>query len=81
MSTKWIDYVEEPMKYQALRPHFSSVVGGDGVGGMVGWVVGWDGCDGVDGGGVVGVLGWWDGVGDGGVGVQGGDGGVWSVVV
>ena len=35
LSTKWVDYVEEPMKYQALRPHFFSVgwVGGGGVGG------------------------------------------------
>ena len=22
LSTKWVDYVEEPMKYQALRPQF-----------------------------------------------------------
>ena len=28
MSTEWVDYVEEPMKYQALRAHFFSVVGG-----------------------------------------------------
>ena len=40
LSTEWVDYVEEPMKYQTLRPHFSSVVGvwrvlgvGHGVGG------------------------------------------------
>ena len=33
MSTKWVDYVEEPMKYQAFRPHFSLWVGGVGVGG------------------------------------------------
>ena len=26
-ATEWVDYVEEPMKYQALRPHFFSVVG------------------------------------------------------
>ena len=46
-STEWVDYVEEPMKYQALWPHFFSVVvgwralgvGGGGVGG-VGGVVG-----------------------------------------
>ena len=25
LSTKWVDYVEEPMKYQALRPQFFSV--------------------------------------------------------
>ena len=50
LSTEWVDYVEEPMKYQALRPHFFSVVGGwrvlgvgggggvgDGVGGCLGW--------------------------------------------
>ena len=30
MSTKWVDYVEEPMKYQALRPQFFSM-GGLGV--------------------------------------------------
>ena len=43
LSTKWVDYVEEPMKYQALRPKFFSV-GGLGVVGqvVVGWVgVGW----------------------------------------
>ena len=42
MCTEWVDYVEEPMKYQALRPHFFSMggVGGSGVGagGMGGWV-------------------------------------------
>ena len=27
LSTEWVDYVEEPMKYQALRPHFFSVGG------------------------------------------------------
>ena len=32
LSTKWVDYVEEPMKYQALRPQFFSM-GGWGVGG------------------------------------------------
>ena len=45
LSNKWVDYVEEPMKYQALSPHFFSVVGwGWGVGGgvVVGrWVVDW----------------------------------------
>ena len=53
LSTKWVDYVEEPMKYQALRPQFFSVGGwgwgwvGVGWVGWVGWmVVGW---------------GWWDG--------------------
>ena len=40
LSTKWVDYVEERMKYQALRPQFFSVGGwGDGGLGMVGWVV------------------------------------------
>ena len=61
LSTKWVDYVEEPMKYQALRPQFFSVGGwgvvwvgvGVGVGrGGVGW-----GGGGVGGFGVVGV-GW-----------------------
>ena len=28
LPTKWAGYVEEPMKYQALRPHFFSVGGG-----------------------------------------------------
>ena len=45
LSTEWVDYVEEPMKYQALRPQFFS---------MGGW--GWQGCgwwwDGVGSGGV-----------------------------
>ena len=27
LSIAWVDYVEEPIKYQALRPHFFSVVG------------------------------------------------------
>ena len=27
LSTEWVDYVEEPMKYQALKPHFFSVGG------------------------------------------------------
>ena len=31
LSTEWVDYVEEPMKYQALRPHFFIVGGGGGV--------------------------------------------------
>ena len=34
LSTKWVDYVEEPMKYQALRPQFFSVGGW-------GWQNGW----------------------------------------
>ena len=40
LSTEWVDYVEEPMKYQALRPQFFSM-GGWGVVGWGGWVVGW----------------------------------------
>ena len=59
LSTEWVDYVEEPTKYQALRPHFFPVVGGwrvlglglvGGVGGVGGevWGGGWVG------GGVVG---------------------------
>ena len=40
MSTEWVDYVEEPMKYQALRPHFFPVVGGWRVL-QVGWVARW----------------------------------------
>ena len=56
-STKWVDYEEETMKYQALRPQFFSkggwgLVGGGG-GGWVGWVgVGWGGSGRVVGGGV-----------------------------
>ena len=56
LSTKWVDYVEEPMKYQALRPKFFSM-GGWGVVGqvVVGWVgVGKGGGGRVGGGGVVG---------------------------
>ena len=38
LSTEWVDYVEEPIKYQALRPQFFSMGGW----GVVGWlVVGW----------------------------------------
>ena len=46
LSTEWLDYVEEPMKYQALRPHFFSVVGGWRVLGVDGWWWGgsWGGC-------------------------------------
>ena len=55
LSAESVDYVEEPLKHQALRPHFSPWVsgggrvggglGGDGVGGGVGgcwgaWAVG-----------------------------------------
>ena len=70
LSTEWVDYVEEPMKYQALRPHPFSVVGGWrvlGVGGVVAGGVGGYVC-GV--GGVGGWLGgfWW-------VGGEGGGGG------
>ena len=62
MSTKWVDYVEEPMKYQALSPNFSLLVGegggsgGGGVGvGVVGWVVvGWVVVGVQSGGGVLG---------------------------
>ena len=32
LSTEWVDHVEEPMKYQALRPHLFSA-------GWWGWVV------------------------------------------
>ena len=35
LSTEWVDCVEEPIKYQALRPHFFSV------GGVVGCMVCW----------------------------------------
>ena len=38
LSTKWVDYVEEPMKYQALRPQFFSMGGGGTGGGGVGGV-------------------------------------------
>ena len=30
LSTEWVDYVEEPMKYQALRPQFFSIAGWGG---------------------------------------------------
>ena len=58
LSTEWVDYVEEPMKYQALRPKFFFVggwewwggwcwggVGGSGVGRVGGgvWCAG-EGC-------------------------------------
>ena len=39
LSTKWVDYVEEPMKYQALRSQFFSMGGwwgGGGGGGVCG---------------------------------------------
>ena len=36
LSTKWVDYVEEPMKCQALRPQFFSV-GGWGWGVVMEW--------------------------------------------
>ena len=35
LSTKWVGYVEEPMKYQALRPQF--FIHGWVGGGRVGW--------------------------------------------
>ena len=40
LSTEWVDYVEEPMKYQALRPQFFSM-GGWGGGGVGGGGDGW----------------------------------------
>ena len=58
LSTEWVDYVEEPMIYQAFLPHFGSV-GGWLTGSWGGWV-----CVGVDGDGVGGcvlvwmVMGW-----------------------
>ena len=65
LCTEWLDYVEEPMKYQALRPHFFSVVGGwrvlgvGGVGVGHGWVCVWVGGGrvghGMGGGGVGGI--------------------------
>ena len=68
LSTDWVDYVEEPMKYQVFLPHFVSVGGwlegswgGWWCGGgewVLRWEVGWW-CSGVCGGG------WWWGSGDG----------------
>ena len=75
LSTKWVDYVEKPMKYQAFLHNFVSVEGwlegswGGWVGGFgwIGWcwggclvgVVDWYWC-GVVGGWVdVGEVGWW----------------------
>ena len=52
LSTKWVDYVEEPMKYQPLRPQFFSMGGW----GVVGWLVVWWVGLGVGRGGVV--VGW-----------------------
>ena len=44
LSNEWVDYVEEPMKYQALRPHFFSMDGWGGWWGEGGgWVVVWVG--------------------------------------
>ena len=73
LSTKRLHYVEEPMKYQALRPQFFSV-GGWGV-------VGWVGL-GRGGGGRVGSHGGvgGDGVGWVVVGVQSGGGVVGGVI-
>ena len=74
LSTKWVDYVEEPMKYQALRPHIFSV--GGWVGGSVG-EVGVEDWGGVVGSGWVGDVvgsGWGDVLGVGGCGSGGGDG-------
>ena len=66
LSTEWADYVEEPMKYQALRTHFFSMLGGwrvFGVGWLwvvVGWVMGWVGVFFGIGGVAHGVSGgWW----------------------
>ena len=60
LSTEWVDYVEEPMKYQAFLHHFGSV-GGWLEGSWGGWVVvvGW----------VSGGVGRWVGGGGGWVGV------------
>ena len=89
LSTERVDYVEEPMKYQALRPHFFSMVGwGGGVGGGGGGrmgggvgVVGWRGLVGGVGGGWVGHSeGWRDGGGVG-EGVVGWELVGWVVVV
>ena len=46
--TKWADYVEEPMKYHTLRPHFFS---------MGGWCAGKEWVSGGVGGGGEGVVG------------------------
>ena len=77
LSTKCVDYVEEPMKYQAFLHHFGSVGGwlkgswGGWVGGgYVGcgggrWVGGgYVGCGGVGGWVGGGYVGWWVGGGD-----------------
>ena len=56
MSTEWVDYSEEPIKYQALRPHFFSMgrwLEGSRVGG---WQWG-GGMGGFCAGGVGGVVG------------------------
>ena len=45
LSTEWVDYVEKPMKYPALRPHFFSMGGwleGSRGGSVGGWWCG--GC-------------------------------------
>ena len=71
LSTEWVDYVEEPMKYQALRPQFFSMGGW----GVVEWSVGWGVVERVVvGSGGVGVVEWVV-VGSGGVGGGGVDGG------
>ena len=82
MSTEWVDYVEESMKYQAFLPHFVSM--GGWLEGSWGWWMGgwwWGGWCACEGGGWGGVgSGWVADVGDGlgggvlGVGVGGGDG-------
>ena len=40
LSTEWVDYMEKPMKYQAVKPHFFSVVGWGGGLGVMEWVLG-----------------------------------------
>ena len=70
LSTEWVHYVEEPMKYQAFLPHFFSVVGwwvvewGWWSGWWGEWCGGWCACEGwwcVGGwvGGVVVCWVWW----------------------
>ena len=43
LSTEWVDGVEEPMKYQTLRPQFFSMGGWGGGGWWDGWWGGWTG--------------------------------------
>ena len=54
LSTKWVDYVEEPMKYKAFLSLFGTMGGWlEGSWGVHGWVLGGCLCGG---GGVGGVL-------------------------